>query len=169
MGDATGVLDLDPDDADDTRNLKHPPRAAEASPELRSVSGLRRRWPPPPAPATAFLAVLGAVPGEGDGEGEALLLGLDAEEAGAGLDILGIMAAVGQGVGGGGGGGVGEGIGGIWFGLERRGENRGDSRWRRRVKCQPSSDGGIQSWCNGKRGEDSSPNLTTLARFTRES
>lgn len=74
-------LDLDPD-VEERRKRKHPCRAAEASPELRSERGLRRRWAP------RFLA-LGAVAGEGDGEGEAFL-GFDAEAV---LEVLGMAAA----------------------------------------------------------------------------
>jgi hypothetical protein len=73
-----GHLDLDPE-AEERRKRKQPVRA-EASPELRSDRGLRRRCALP-----MFLG-LGAVAGEGVGEGEALL-GRDAE------DGLGIAAA----------------------------------------------------------------------------
>jgi hypothetical protein len=62
-----GHLDLDPE-AEERRKRKHPVRAAEASPELRSDRGLRRRCALP-----RFLG-LGAVAGEGVGEGEALLV-----------------------------------------------------------------------------------------------
>lgn len=87
---------LEPE-AEERRKRKHPARAAEASPELRSDRGLRRRC----AAAPGFLG-LGAVAGEGVGEGEALL-GWDVE--GVLEDGLG-MAAVGRRGGEGGWNGV---------------------------------------------------------------
>ena len=76
-------LDLDPE-AEERRKRKHPVLAAEASPELRSARGLRRRCALP-----RFLA-LGAVDGEGVGEGEALL-GCDVED-GRGMAVGGGQA-----------------------------------------------------------------------------
>lgn len=76
---------LEPE-AEERRKRKHPARAAEASPELRSDRGLRRRC----AAAPGFLG-LGAVAGEGVGEGEALL-DWDVEE-GVLEDGLGMAAA----------------------------------------------------------------------------
>jgi len=78
--------DLDPDAAEEgRRKRKHPgrSRAAEASLELRSESGLRRRAVLPAAAAAAL--GLGAVAGDGDREGEGFRFrGLDAEADGRG-------------------------------------------------------------------------------------
>jgi hypothetical protein len=124
-----GHLDLDPE-AEERRKRKQPVGAAEASPELRSDRGLRRRGTLP-----RFLG-LGAVAGEGVGEGEALLV-RDVE------DGLGMAAAVGRRSGEGGAGGRtewGQGGNGIGVWTDR---TRMASRWRGLAVieicvCQPS-------------------------------
>lgn len=82
---------LDPDLLlEERRKRKQPVRAAEASPELRSERGLRRRWVPLPARVLAL--DLGAVAGEGVGEGEALLGWDVAEDVFDGLDMAAAAA-----------------------------------------------------------------------------
>jgi len=87
--DADLALDLDPEEAaaEGRRKLKHPgrSRAAEASLELRSDSGLRRRLEP-------TVLCLGAVAGDGEGDGEGFR-GLEAEQEEDGRDDGLAMAA----------------------------------------------------------------------------
>jgi hypothetical protein len=106
-----GHLDLEAE-AEERRKRKQPARAAEASPELRSDRGLRRRCALP-----RFLLGLGAVAGEGVGDGEALL-GWDVED---GLGMAAAAAAVGRR-----GGEREDGMGSRAWGLGEKGQGGGD-------------------------------------------